>query len=195
MDAKKFIEAHRAALTDAEAKGLTLIQTSTLHSIFDEMEGYLPSSTELHPLELEKFRSNLAGSLAYQEQVNTWNLEGFKQVIALGQSTLKSMMLINGGAAVALLAFLGNLLNTSSARAFLLPFANSLRFFVLGVFLAAVAHALTYLSQLFYACDKVWQKRVGLVLHVLTVLAGAGALLTFFCGASYAYGGFVAYAP
>ena len=58
-------------------------------------------------------------------------------------------MLINGGAAVALLAFLGNLITNNSGAA-VPSFANAMQAFVLGVFLAAVAYALTYLSQICY---------------------------------------------
>lgn len=181
----------------AEAEGLTSVQTSTLHSVFDDLEKHLSadSARQTHPLELEKFRSDLAGSLAYQEHVHSWSLESFKQVIALGQSTLKSIMLINGGAAVALLAFLGNLLNKPSSDVGFLPFAGSMRIFVIGVFLSAVAYALTYFSQLFYNGTKPWQQRTGLVLHVLTSVSGAASLIAFLWGANCAYFGFVALAP
>ena len=160
MDAKLLIEINRKELRDAEAQGLTSVSTSTLHAIFDKMELSIDKGpAEPNAIELEKFRSDLAGSLAYQDHVNSWSLEGFRQVIALGQSTLKSIMLINGGAAVALLAFLGNLINSKSAAVPLLPFANSMQAFVVGVFLAAVAYGLTYFSQLCYDGNKPWQHR------------------------------------
>lgn len=197
MDAKQLIDAHRAALKDAEAAGLTAIQTSMLHSIFNEFEAKLTSEQkDIHPLELEKFRSDLAGSQAYQEHVRTWSLEGFKQVIALGQSTLKSMMLINGGAAVALLAFLGNLLSKENTPAKnIIPFAGSMRMFVLGVFLAAVAYATTYFSQLHYSGDKKWHQQAGLGFHILTSIIGTCSLAAFLYGSNLAYQAFVTFAP
>jgi len=196
MSAQQLIEAHRTALKEAEASGLTMIQTSTLHSIFDDLEKRLAAGFgQPHPLELEKFRSDLAGSLAYQEHVHNWSLEGFRQIIALGQSTLKSMMLINGGAAVALLAFLGNLITRAGSSASVVAFAGSMRMFVVGVFLAAVAYATTYLSQLFYNGEKDWQQRTGLVFHVVTSLVGAASLAAFLWGAHAAYNGFIAFAP
>ena len=196
MDAQQLIEAHRTALKEAETSGLTAVQTSTLHSIFDDLEAKLTSEqNQPHPLELEKFRSDLAGSLAYQEHVHSWSLEGFKQVIALGQSTLKSLMLINGGAAVALLAFLGNLVTRSDPSANIVAFADSMRMFVIGVFLAAVAYATTYFSQLFYAGAKKWQRRTGLVFHVLTTLVGTASLIAFLWGALVAYDAFIVFAP
>ena len=165
---------HRAALKQAEAEGLTSISTSTLHTVFDDFEKHVIAGNEAPtPLELEKFRSDLAGSLAYQEHVHNWSLESFKQVIALGQSTLKTIMLINGGAAVATLAFLGNILSKPRPIAGLHPFASSMLTFVFGVFLSAAAYALTYFSQLCYSGTKPWQQKSGVVLHVLTSLTGA----------------------
>ena len=196
MSGQQLIEAHRTALKEAEASGLTAIQTGTLHKIFDDLEKQLAlGSNQPHPLELEKFRSDLAGSLAYQEHVHNWSLEGFRQIIALGQSTLKSMMLINGGAAVALLAFLGNLITRSGPSGSIVAFADSMRLFVIGVFLAAIAYATTYFSQLFYDGEKDWQRRTGLVFHVVTSLVGAASLALFLWGAHAAYYGFVAFAP
>lgn len=196
MSVQQLIEAHRTALKEAEASGLTTIQTSTLHSIFDDVEKQLTTTpSQPHPLELEKFRSDLASSLAYQEHVHSWNLEGFKQVIALGQSTLKSIMLINGGAAVALLAFLGNLINRSGPSSNVVAFADSMRMFVIGVFLAAVAYATTYFSQLFYDGEKKWQQRTGLAFHVITSLIGASSLAAFLWGAHVAYSGFISFVP
>lgn len=196
MDAKLLIEANRKGLRDAEKQGLTSVSASTLHGIFDKMEEQLAKApAEPNAIMLEKFRSDLAGSLAYQEHLNSWNLEGFRQVIALGQSTLKSIMLINGGAAVALLAFLGNLVSGNPSNIPLLPFANSMQAFVVGVFLAAVAYGLTYLSQLCYDGSKSWQHRTGIVLHVITSLVAASSLFVFLWGARLAYLGFVAFAP
>ena len=196
MGTQQLIEAHRTALKEAEASGLTTVQTSMLHTIFDDLEKQLAAgASQPHPLELEKFRSDLAGSLAYQEHVHNWSLEGFRQIIALGQSTLKSMMLINGGAAVALLAFLGNLITRSGSSTNVVAFAGSMRLFVIGVFLAAVAYATTYFSQLFYDGEKDWQRRTGLVFHVVTSLVGAASLAVFLWGAHAAYNGFIAFPP
>lgn len=196
VSAQQLIQAHRTALKEAEASGLNAIQTSTLHKIFDDLEKQLDAGlSQIHPLELEKFRSDLAGSLAYQAHMHNWSLEGFRQVIALGQSTLKSMMLINGGAAVALLAFLGNLVARSSSSENIVEFSGSMFLFVIGVFLAAVAYATTYFSQLFYDGEKDWQRRTGLVFHVVTSLVGAASLGAFLWGAYVAYSGFIAFAP
>ncbi|UOF13248.1 hypothetical protein IEQ11_16005 [Lysobacter capsici] len=194
MDAKQLIDINRKALSEAEAQGLKSIGASTLHEIFNNIEEHLGPS-QPSPIELEKLRSDLEGSLAYQNHVHSWNLEGFRQVIALGQSTLQSIMLINGGAAVALLAFLGNLINNKSKSVSLLPFADAMQAFVIGVFLAAAAYAITYLSQLAYDGQKKWQHRIGFGLHVVAAMVATGALVAFLCGSNMAYSGFVSFRP
>ena len=197
MDAKQRIQAHRQALKDVGASGRTTVPISAVQSLLDALEGDLASAgAQLHPVELEKFKSDLAGSLAYQGHVHNWSIEGFKQVIALGQSALKSIMLINGGAAAALLAFLGSLIaRPSLSSASIVAFAGSMRLFVGGVFFAALAYATTYFSQLFYDGDKKWQQRTGLALHFLTSLIGATSLGAFVWGANAAYDAFLAFAP
>jgi hypothetical protein len=126
--------------------------------------------------------------------VHDRGLEVYRQVNAVGQSALKSIMLINGGAAVALLAFLGNLVN-SHANVALLPFANSMRGFVIGVFLSAVAFATTYLSQVCYSGDTTSHERFGKGLNFLTSLVSAASLVAFLWGSNAAYAGFVAFVP
>jgi Kef-type K+ transport system membrane component KefB len=105
------------------------------------------------------------------------------------------MMLVNGGAAVALLAFLGNLATRSGSSANIIAFAGSMHIFVIGVFLAAVAYATTYFSQLFYGGEKKWQQRTGLGFHIVTGLVGASSLIAFLWGAHAAYQAFVAFDP
>jgi hypothetical protein len=184
-----------SALESAVADGLEQVSVETLRKILLDMEAKIDSpQVQVSPLEVERYRALLEGSNAHEERVHAWNLEGFRQVISLGQSALKSLMLINGGAAVALLAFLGNLLAQKLAIP-LLPFADSMRSFVSGVALSAAAYGLTYFSQLCYDnSGKSWQV-TGRVLHVLTSLVAAAALAAFLWGSSLAYQGFAKLPP
>ncbi|MBB4126524.1 uncharacterized membrane protein YidH (DUF202 family) [Xanthomonas translucens] len=197
MTIEKIFQANRQALEEATTAGLTHVDVDRLQELFDMVEKQVQQELvqDAHPVNLEKFRADLQGSLAYQEHRNSWSLEGFKQIIALGQSTLKSIMLINGGASVALLAFLGNIVNSPASKTPILPFANSLGAFVIGVFLAALAYALTYFSQLFYDGEQKWKQTTGLGLHVATSVVGAAAMIAFLCGAHAAYRGFISIGP
>jgi hypothetical protein len=72
----------------------------------------------------------------------------FQATVQSGQAALKSAFLINGGAAVALLAFIGNVWTKTQANVNGLGFP--LLLYVFGVLFPAVASGLTYLSQYQY---------------------------------------------
>ncbi len=69
-------------------------------------------------------------------------IETYKALMPLSAAALKTVLLLNGGAAVALLAFL------EKAAAEHLDMRRPMTIFVLGVVLAAVAHVGAYLTQL-----------------------------------------------
>ena len=87
----------------------------------------------------------------YKAECNS-NLEEYKlkfqATVQSGQAALKSAFLINGGAAVALLAFIGNVWTKTQANVSGLGFP--LLLYVFGVLSPAVASGLTYLSQYQY---------------------------------------------
>jgi hypothetical protein len=72
----------------------------------------------------------------------------FQAAIQSGQAALKSAFLINGGAAVALLAFIGNVWTKTQGNVNGLGFP--LLLYVFGVLFPGVASGLTYLSQYQY---------------------------------------------
>lgn len=92
-------------------------------------------------------------------------LEMFKSIIATGQTALRTAILVNGGAAVATLAFMGNLLTSPTSRGYAADFAASLLMFTVGVLCPAVATGITYLCQKAYRCDH---RKFG---HALTSVA------------------------
>jgi hypothetical protein len=80
-------------------------------------------------------------------------MESWKTVIESGQTALKSLMTINGGAAVALLAFLGNLLTKEPPNGATFPIqviATAMVLFVGGVASGGAALVFRYFTQ-FYA--------------------------------------------
>lgn len=67
-------------------------------------------------------------------------------VFECGRDTLKVVMIINGGASIALLAFLGNAIGKESSEYLIYFSVFSLLFFSLGVFISGSAAFLTYLA-------------------------------------------------
>jgi hypothetical protein len=115
---------------------------------------------------------------------------------------LKTAVIINGGAAIALLTFIGNVYSTNETNA-LPPIAqltNPIMWFAWGVALAAFAMSFGFFanqstveevaakdSQIAfpYFVENKQSKRwhlIGAVFYALTSLAGVGSLLMFICG-------------
>jgi hypothetical protein len=115
------------------------------------------------------------------------DLEQWKTVIESGLTALKSLILINGGAAVALLAFLGNLLTKAPPTGRGYPteqIALSMLMFVLGVFLAGFGTAARFM--IFLAMSR---KRAKLS-NFFNALAIASGMLSL---AAFVVGGWMAY--
>lgn len=98
--------------------------------------------------------------------------EMFKSVIIAGQAALKSAILINGGAAVALLAFIGSVFKVSQNNEVVTTLSHAMFCFVIGVLSGAIASGVVYITQFVYARDKL---RLGHILNgfswVLVVLS------------------------
>ena len=84
--------------------------------------------------------------MTHKEDLAVENLKG---AIQLGAQTLKSLELINGGAAVGILTFYGNVLSRPvDARIDRIAISHALMCFGIGVAAAAIASGIGYLSQL-----------------------------------------------
>lgn len=79
-----------------------------------------------------------------------------KSAIEIGQNALKYVMLINGGAGVAMLAFVGNILSKGFTINCFLTW--SLTSFAAGVLTAAVSSGAAYFSQCYYSSSFEKQK-------------------------------------
>lgn len=188
------IEDIREELRRAAEGGQKELSFETVYEVLDVVERASRENVDAPIVVIEKFKHALNNDLNAQQDerrhTHEWNVEQFRQVIALGQSAMKAGVVINGGAAVALLAFIGHM--AAEAQAFrVLPFANSLWWFVMGVLASGVAFAASYVSQLGYAGKEGWPHRAGYAFHVLAALGGVFALVAFLMGSAAAYHGFL----
>jgi len=164
------------------------IDTEKLIDYLNDLKGNEQQSHEemleilkaTHQLQIERFKL-----------VANANFESFRSVNAAGANAAKSGMIINGGAAVALLAFVGNIWNKNPNVGTITEIAYGILFFCSGVFLAAFCTGITYIAQ--YCFSNVdddendknykWQM-AGNIFNILAILTGFAALL-FFCFGCY----------
>jgi hypothetical protein len=154
-------------------------------SHFEQLAAEIESSIadEHRTARLEKYRSELASWEAEVKYSLDWKLESFRTTMAFAQGAIKSGMLVNGAAAVALLAYLGNIKAQGDATS---PFVAALGFFSSGVVAAALTFACSYLSQLFYtpgdkdATAKRWHYSALSLLLLSFAFFSGGAVSSYF---------------
>jgi hypothetical protein len=110
-------------------------------------------------------------------------------VLAQGGDALKAFSLINGGALVATLAFLGQRQGLSAEAAAAMSFA--LWVWAGGLLLAAASYGLRYLADVVTIVSEIRDRRMWTspLLWWSAVLAGLGSLACFAVGAYMAGGG------
>ena len=146
-----------------------------------------------HAATLERQRIDAANRLEQYRATNAADLEEYKAnqqlwraAVYFGRDALRSLLLINGAAAIALLAFAGRLYGDEDpARvAVARDIASALMMFGWGVSAATAAAAGSYLSQVLYVeLTRPWP---GHVLRGMAVLLGAAALGLFIVGCNEA---------
>ena len=111
---------------------------------------------EQHEQTLQTQRDLAHYSAIYNRRIEIYKartqrcLSGFDAMVNLGQGALKTAMLINGGACIALLAFISNIISKIPPIDISLSLSYSLTFFGLGVFLSTIAYGFAYVTQYFF---------------------------------------------
>lgn len=188
MKAENLLRDLRAALDQAQERKLITLNVSALRNYLDDWERgeaeNQRTSEAQHQQRLEEWKARLTADTAH-------SVEMFKAVLEAGQTALKTAIVINGGAAAALLATLSDVIRSQSPNQLLAPLGQSWLYFMIGLGAAGVATAFRYLSQAVYAeamySDTELRKkkyyRGGTWLRNLAVVAGLSSYVLFFCGA------------
>ncbi len=178
MSVKQFADDLKSEVVRCKEEGAESINC-------DSLIGYLGDvveSTKEEPTETElaeyraKWQLHIEQTRSYSES----QLEMFRAVITSGQTAIRSSFLMNGGAAVALLAFIGHLAANDSAHVG--AFADALSPFVWGVLVVSVVSGFTYLSQWFYYSDSKLSQLAGLFLNICSIVLGLASYGLFIRG-------------
>jgi len=189
MTAKDVILIIRQKILDAQNAGATEVTLSSLRVLIDQIDANTSADPAKMPWAI-LFTANHETALAkYRVRVD-FSLEMFKSVIAVGQTALKSLFLINGGAAVAVLAFVGHLATAGSSADSIRGFAAPLGCFVAGLLLVTIASGVTYLSQRAYARHKQGRK-IGDRLNMVIIGVALLSVIAFSVGSYLAYQGLI----
>ena len=144
---------------------------------------------EKRSAQMEQWRAEWEGKLEEYRADRAMDQEMAKAACAAGQGALKATIIINGGASVALLAFISNTWMSNADS--IAGVAGALIFYVAAVLCGAVAAGTTYISQ--FAWGFKWPKTAHIV-NLLTVLIGVGSYVLFALGTYHAYQAFITHA-
>jgi hypothetical protein len=191
MRVNEVIGIYTSAIADAAAQGADSVPVSELQRVNAEIAKIAAESPEdvaVGEAALEGYKAQLAANIEHHRNLNEINLEMLRGTIATGQSAIKSSLLINGGAAVAVLAFLGNAWSKGLPRNVLTGASYGLSLFVWGVLAAATAAGFTYVSQAGFGDEfGKHSQRIGICGRTLAMLLVAASYVLFACAAWQAY--------
>ncbi len=195
MNAQDVVELLHESIRTAKQGGMSTVPVERLEAFAHEVGKIVsesPSQTVLSEAELERYKTKLNSWLGSQQRQHEWNLEMLRSTISFAQMALKSSLLINGAAAVALLAFIGNVWRSKEHIATIIGVANSMGYFVSGVLTAAVAAGFAYLAQAGYGNEFGRASRlIGLAGHIFSALFVVSSYCLFGYASYLAYYAFV----
>ncbi|WP_178090611.1 hypothetical protein [Pseudomonas sp. SJZ079] len=108
MESQELINSFRKQLDQVETQGGQQIQVSALRTYLDALERDAGASQEFRQRDHE-------GMLAHYVAENQHSIEMLKAVLEAGKSALHTLLIINGGAVVALLGVMSNLVGKPGA--------------------------------------------------------------------------------
>lgn len=147
MESQELIDAFRKQLDQVEEQGNAQVQVAALRAYLSALEKDAGASQEFRRREHE-------GMLAHYAAKNQHTIEMVKAVLEAGKSALHSLLLINGGAVVALLGVMSNLAGKPGGILLAKYLALPLLEFGIGVLCGALGFAFRYFSQAFYTISK-----------------------------------------
>jgi hypothetical protein len=171
MESQEVIDAFRNQLVQVEGLGHQQVNVSGLRAYLDALEKDAGASQAYRNREH-------AGMLAHHAAQSQNSIEMLKAVIESGKSALNALLLINGGASVALLGVMSNLVGRDGGAILAKYLALPLLQFGIGVLLGALGFAFRYLSQACYADSMKSTDLLGRIgnwlrsMAILTAIAG-----------------------
>ncbi|KAF1707763.1 hypothetical protein [Pseudoxanthomonas sacheonensis] len=165
MKANDVIDMLETSFLEAKDMGLESLSLATLEEVIfraREIAKDTPDDLGRYEVALESYRYRLANITGKYNNRRESQRDMTNHTINTGANALKASTLINGGAAVALLAFTGQVQATAGNAGLLLSFSLALGFFAAGVFLAALATGATYVSQAAFGKEfAAWNNKAG----------------------------------
>ncbi len=163
-----------------------LAQRLDIATAMETEAGQIAVQTAEHNLEIWKVQTGAQSAVS---------VEMFKAVVEAGQTSLKALMLMNGGAAAALLAFCGNAITKGQSFAgdpLLASIGIGLAWFVAGMGAAGLATGFRYFAQYCFARTPVIRAGsrwfvAGTTFNIAAILIALFGFMAFCAGGTRTY--------
>jgi hypothetical protein len=186
MSAQKFAAQLKETIQSIKENGTAAIYCDNLIAYLDDV-AKSPSQTPTE-VELEKYKSDLQLHIEQNKNYHSSQLEMFRSVITSGQNAIRMSILMNGGASVALLAFIGHLAQIKPDK--IVVFSGALMPFVIGVLAMTMTSGLTYLSQWLYGSVNTSAQKWGFKINIACIVLGLSSYAFFIWGMYRAFHAF-----
>lgn len=183
MSTQKFASELKETIQEIKNNGTAAIYCDNLIAYLDEVSK--SPSQKPTEIELERYKADLQLHIEKNKNYHSSKLEMFKSVISSGQNAMRSSFLMNGGAAVALLAFISHLAEIKPDT--VAVFAAVLLPFVLGVLAMTMTSGFTYLSQWLYDSPNIKAQKWGFKINIVCIALGISSYVFFMWGMCRAY--------
>ncbi len=194
MNSSELLNQIKKDVNQAKSDGVEVIPVDNLLNYLSGFD--VNVHPQLNEINLEGYKHQNSTQLEIMKIENNFQIESFKAAINIGANACRTFLIMNGGAAIALLAFLGNIWNKSSSIEAASAVAAALFLFCGGVVLAGLCSGLSYISQSLFAASVLGTHKGylwgGHIINTLACLAGAGSVAIFAYGSYSAYQSMIA---
>lgn len=180
MESTEIIGALKTALADVKSQGQDTVSIVALENYLETLRIDAGQSLELEKLAHQR-------TLAHYDAQTKHGIEMFKSVIESGREALNALVLVNGGAVVALLGFMGATISKGLSQRLGGNLTLPLLEFGIGILMGALGFGARYFSQFFYSLEK---NKLGIGFNGLAVAFAVAGYTLFGCGM---YGAFCAF--
>jgi hypothetical protein len=189
MTNKELIQQIREGVRVTAQQGQASVNVVDLDRYLDQWEKALPlDEGPLSQFQLDKLRAQFEEYLANQQRIHEGRMEMYRAVNIAGRRAIKSTLLINGGAAAALLAFIGHISTAATSlahvRAAIPELASPLALYVTGLLLTAMSAGAVYVAAARYFAQKT---KAGDVFNSISVALVIVSYVLFAWGSWIAY--------
>jgi hypothetical protein len=181
MEPIQVIDDLQSAIAEVKARGHETVAIDALEKYLDALRAGTGQSIELRKLESQR-------TLAQYDAQTKHSIEMFKSVIESGREALNALVLVNGGAVVALLGFMGATISKGLPQSLGLNLTLPILQFGAGVLMGALGFGARYFSQASYASQR---KKWGVSFMLGAIAFAAAGYVSFSCGIYGAYRAFL----